>query len=264
MVGGIELDGPDGEPAVGLICNADHDVFADVARRLRKRGVAVRFFDPGTEVPTAAIESLSLLMNKKVDPNSFSALARAESRGVPTWNGTTTMVLGARLVGYAVLEAAGCTVPPVAFDPPEADYVAKTQWDWHFEPDPERDGEGDFYQRLVPTEPIDYKYYAVDTGEEVVVRVLRATSKLYGEKEYLDLIDPDPRAAEQVRRVVRRTDSQAIGVDFVRSGDEYVAVDVNPAMSFRESGMEPELVRSVLARLHESSERARADASTAI
>lgn len=234
---------------VGIICNRDHDVFARVADRLRSTGVRVQFFVPGRPVTADDLSGLSLLMNKKVDPHSFRALRDAEVDGTPTWNGYRTLFLGARLVGYRALERAGCRVPPVSLDPPDGDYVAKTRFDWHFHPDPELNGEGDLYQELLDVEPIDYKYYAVDTGEEVLVRVLRATSKLYGDKEYLDLVDPDPEVAACVRRLLRSVGAQALGVDFVRSEGEYWAVDVNPAMSFREADMVGELATSVLALL---------------
>ncbi|WP_423745198.1 hypothetical protein V5735_04065 (plasmid) [Haladaptatus sp. SPP-AMP-3] len=234
---------------VGVICNEEHDVFSVVGDELRNRGLRVDFFEPGTPLSEETISNLDLLMNKKVDPHSFRALERAESEGIATWNGYKTVLLGARLVGYRVLERVGCRVPPVSFEKPSGDYVAKTSFDWHFHPDPEFNGEGDFYQELVPADPIDHKYYAVDTGDEIVVRVLRAKSKLRGKKEYIDLIDPEPELAEKIRNVMKLTDSQAIGVDFIESDDGYWAVDVNPAMSFRQAEMEDQLVESVLAVL---------------
>lgn len=224
-------------------------MFSVVARRLRGRNVAVRFFEPGRAVGDEELTDLTLLMNKKVDPHSYRALRRAESLGIRTWNGTTTMLLGARLVGYHVLERAGARVPPVTLEKPDGDYVAKTYFDWHFHPDPELNGEGDVYQELVEADPVDYKYYAVDTGDDVVVRVLRARSKLRGEKEPLGIESPDPEPAEQVREVMRLTDTQAIDVDFVEADGQYWAVDVNPAMSFRGASMKDELVESVLATL---------------
>lgn len=245
-------NGPTGRPRVGLICNDGHSVFAEVADRVERRGATVRFFEPGRLLSEEELSGLSLLMNKKVDPASFAALTWADRNGVPSWNGYRTMLLGMRLVGYRTLEHVGCRVPSVSFEKPAGDYVAKTFADWHFQPDPELNGDGDIYQRLVPTEPIDYKYYAVATGTDVEVRVLRTTSKLHGEKEPLGLTDPDPDLAERVRRLVRLTDSQAIGVDFVRADGEFWAVDVNPAMSFRNAGMEDLLAESVCARLPEA------------
>lgn len=254
---------PNGSPAcprVGLICNETHAVFGEVAARLEAAGVGVQFFEPGRVLDADDLDGLSLLMNKKVDPASFYALARAERDGLPTWNGYRTMLLGMRLVGYRALERVGCRVPPVSFERPDGAYVAKTLADWHFEPDPELGGDGDIYQELVPASPFDYKYYAVDTGDDVSVRVLRTTSKLHGEKEPLGFVEPDPELDTRVRRLLRLTGSQALGVDFVEADGEFWAVDVNPAMSFRHVGMEPDLVTSVLARLDVGSETAVVDA----
>lgn len=234
---------------VGIICNDDHDVFAAVARRLERAGVSVRFFEPGRPLGEADIADLSLLMNKKVAPASMDALAHAERTGLRTWNGYWTVVLGLRLVGYSALEHVGFQVPPVSLEEPDGEYVAKTLADWHFRPDPERNGEGDIYQELVPATPVDYKYYAVDTGSDIRVRVLKTTSKLHGPKEPIALVEPEPRLADRVRDLMRLTDSQALGVDCVRADGKYWAVDVNPAMSFRNAEMEAELAASVLARL---------------
>lgn len=232
-----------------MICNPDHDVFTEVAEKLRRSGLDVEFFRPGRAIAPEDLQSLTLLMNKKVDPHSFRALAWAESHGIPVWNGYRTMLLGARLIGYNALERVGCRVPPVSTEKPDGPYVAKTYFDWHFHPDPELNGEGDLYQELLPTDPVDYKYYAVDVGDSIEVRVLLSTSKLYGEKEYLDVVDPDPEPAACVRRLMTLVDAQAIGVDFVRSDGEYWAVDVNPAMSFRGAEMESALAASALARI---------------
>ncbi|MFC7133209.1 MULTISPECIES: hypothetical protein [Salinibaculum] len=242
-------DGSAGERRVGLICNADHDIFADVARRLEAAGITVTFFEPGRRLTDADLADLALLMNKKVDPESFHALLAAQRLGVPTWNGFRTLLLGVRLLGYQKLRDVGFRVPPTHLTRPDGQHVAKTHVDWHFRPDPELNGEGDVYQELVPATPVDYKYYAVDTGSDIVVQVLKTTSKLRGEKRPLGLVEPDPDLARQVRALLRRTGTQALGVDCVRADGQYWAVDVNPAMSFRNAAMVPDLVESVLARL---------------
>jgi hypothetical protein len=234
---------------VGLICNDEHDVFRVVADRLEDRGATVTFFEPGRRLSADEITDCDLLLNKKVDPASFDALRTAAREGVRTWNGEQTVRLGVRLFGYGMLEHVGFHVPEVFFERPDADVVAKTAVDWHFEPDPERNGDGDLYQRLVPAEPIDHKYYAADVGDEIVVQVLRTTSKLQTAKRPLEMVDPDPVLADRVRELLRVTDTQAIGVDVVYGEDGPWAVDVNPAMSFRHTGMEDELVDSILERL---------------
>lgn len=240
----FQLPGP-----IGLICDPGHEVFTRVASRLEQRDFQVEFFEPGCRLAPETIDGLGLLANKKVDPESFRALRYAAQHGIPTWNGYTTVILGARLIGLKALETVGFRVPRTSLVKPDGDYVAKTLFDWHYEADPELNGEGAVYQELIPTAPIDDKYYGVDTGAEIHVGVLRSTSKLYGRKEPLELIDPDPTVASTVRRLMTLTDSQAIGVDIVWSNGEPYAVDVNPAMSFRHAEMEAELADSMVARL---------------
>jgi glutathione synthase/RimK-type ligase-like ATP-grasp enzyme len=239
---------------VGLICDPAHEVFARVAARLERRGFRVEFFEPGRRLDTETIDGLGLLANKKVDPESFRALRYAAQRGITTWNGYTTVILGSRLIGMTALEAVGFQVPKTSLQRPDGDYVAKLLFDWHDEPDPELNGEGAIYQELLPAAPFDDKYYAVDTGTGIDIRVLRSTSKLYGSKEPLGLVDPEPTVAAKLHRLMALTGSQAIGVDIVHSNGEPYAVDVNPAMSFRHAGMEAELADSMAARIESRAE----------
>lgn len=241
-------DGID-RPGIGIICNEEHDVFSAVAARLERLGAETRFFEPGRALEAADLSGLSLLMNKKVDVESFRALARAESNGLPTWNGFVPLLLGIRPIGDWALDRAGFRVPPGSFEKPAEDHVAKSLVDFHSQPDPVLNGDGEWYQVHVPAPAIDYKYYAIATGSSNEVRVLKTTSKLHGEKRPLELVAPDPDLADKLRRLVAMTDAQALGVDLVVAEGQYWAVDVNPAPSFRHTGMEDELVASVLARL---------------
>lgn len=236
---------------IGVICNPGHDVFSVVAQKLRTRGYRVQFFEPGERLEPETIEGVDLLANKKVDPESMRALHYADTHGIATWNGYMTALLGVRAIGYAALRAAGFRVPEYAFEKPEdgSDYVAKTLFDWHFHPDPELNGDGDIFQRFVPADPVDYKYYAVDTGRKRVVRVMRSRSKLRAEKACLDFVDPDPALAEQARTLMDLVDAHAIGVDVIYADGTPYAVDVNPAMSFRHMEMEPSLADSMEACL---------------
>jgi hypothetical protein len=243
--GGEAMD----RPRVGLICNSEHSVFSEVAGRLERLGIEARFFQPGRPLGEADLSGLSLLLNKKVDPESFRALAWAESNGLPTWNGFVPLLLGVRPLGDWALDHAGFRVPPGSFEKPTGNHVAKTLVDFHSQPDPVLNGDGEWYQEHVPAPAIDYKYYAVATGSSIEVRVLKTTSKLHGEKRPLELVAPDPDLADTIRRLVTMTDAQALGVDLVVADGQYWAVDVNPAPSFRHTGMEHALVASVLARL---------------
>ncbi|MFB6183553.1 MAG: hypothetical protein ABEI96_03275 [Haloarculaceae archaeon] len=235
---------------VGLVCNADHPVFASVAARVARRDREVVFFEPGVPIPHNAIDELALLVNKKVRLASFRALHYADRTGVPTWNGfVPTTALSCRLVALYALDAVGCRTPPVTFEKPTGEYVAKTRYGW--EGEPSVGGDGDFYQELLRSEPVDYKYYAVDTGDGIETRVLVVRSKLFGEKELLDTTDPDPTLESRVADLVGRFDARALGVDFVRSDGDYYAVDVNVAPSFRDADLEDALVASIESSLRE-------------
>ncbi|WP_254537263.1 hypothetical protein [Halomarina litorea] len=234
---------------IGIVCNADHDVFRAVADGLRDHGHEVTFFHPGRPVPERDIDRLDLLANKKVSRAAVEALQYAERTGVRTWNGYYAVLLGARFVGLRALEAVGFRVPPASTTKPDCEYVVKSLVDWYGDGNPHLGGDGEVYQKYVPADPIDDKYYAVDVGGEVRVRAVRARSKLYGEKALLGTVDPDPALAAKTRALLRAVGAQALGVDVVHADGVAYAVDVNPAMSFRGVGMDEDLVESVLARL---------------
>lgn len=231
--------------SIGFICARSHEVFGPVGEALEEAGVPVVFFEPGRPVSPEAIEGLSLLVNKKLGPETYRALAEAERRGVRTWNGYPAVLLGARAIGMQALERVGFAVPETTREPPPCPYVAKSAFDWHLAPDPEPYGHAALYQPLLPADPIDYKYYAVDDGQRIHVRVLRARSKLYGDKEALDLVPPDPVLAARVRGLMELVGAQALGIDVVYVDGTPYAVDVNPAMSFRYTGLEAEIAASL-------------------
>jgi hypothetical protein len=240
---------PAAEARIGFICKPDHDVFRPLATRLEEAGATVEFFQSASVVDAAALERLSLLVNKKVEPSSFGLLARAERSGLATWNGYPTVLLGLRMVGYRALERAGFPVPPVSTEKPDQEYIAKSLADYHGQPPPERNGEGDIYQVFLDATPVDYKYYAVDTGSAIAVKVFRTTPKLDGDPRVRNRCDADPLVATRLRRLLRAVDAQALGVDCRKSRQQYYAVDVNPAMSFRNTAMENALYESLLSRV---------------
>jgi hypothetical protein len=221
-------------------------VFSIVAAGLEDRGFEVQFFEPGRAIDPSLIDELSLLVNKKVVPASIRSLRYAERSNIPTWNGSLPAILGARPLGMNVLEAAGFLVPETTFERPEGPYVSKPIFDWHGQPDPELYGDGPLFQELLPTEPIDFKYYAVKDDDRTHIVVLRVRSKLLHEKTYVNRVRPDPTVASKVRRLLDLVDAQAIGVDLVHARGEFYAVDVNPAPSFRQTDLEVELVESIV------------------
>ncbi|MCT9095039.1 hypothetical protein [Haloarchaeobius sp. HME9146] len=233
---------------VGVLCAPDHTVFAAVADSLRDRGVGVTFYDPEIPLDGATVAELDAVVSKKTRPATFTTLRRAADRGIPAWNDFVAYcVFGLRLVGLHALDAVGFRTPPVSFTPPEGEYVAKTLRSW--EGTPVVNEEGDFYQPLLPAAPIDHKYYCVDDGEQYHVRVLEASSKLEGEKRILGHLEPDPELAAKLETLAARTGAHGVGVDIIHVEGEPYAVDVNPAPSFRETGLEAPIVDSIASLL---------------
>lgn len=234
---------------IGILCKDDHPVFTTVANRLRDAGYGVRFFDPRSELSPTHIEGLALLVNKQVFPRNLPALRYAQRTGTPLWNNlVATIALSSRLIGLRALEAVGFRTPRVMFERPEFEYVAKPYYIWDGEP--ELNGEGGFYQTLIPTEPIDYKYYAVDDGTRVRTAAKCVTSKLHGPKRFLEQVRPRPPLVRRSRRLVNRLGLRGVGIDFVRDDeDRFWAVDVNLAAGYRDSGLEPALYRSIRSNL---------------
>jgi glutathione synthase/RimK-type ligase-like ATP-grasp enzyme len=110
---------------------------------------------------------------------------------------------------------------------------------------PELNGEGDLYEEYLPAAKIDYKYYVVDDGERLHARVLRATSKLFGEKRVVGEAEPVPAHVERIGDLMSRTEMRAVGVDFVLVDEDWYAVDLNPCPSFRGTGLEDALTDSI-------------------
>lgn len=231
-------------PRTGIICPPDHVVFADVAAGLRERGHEVVFLDPETEVPTERLDALDLLVNKKVRWAAFHALEYAYRNDIPAWNDyVTSMLFSNRLAQLSALSAVGFATPAVHAEKPDGDYVAKGFLDILGEPT--LNGEGDWYEPLLPFDGTDHKYYAVDDGEAVHVVVNRYDSKLLGERTYRGRVDPEPSVVDRVERLLRFTGARSLGVDLVYVDGEPHALDVNPAPSFRHTGMTGVLVDSI-------------------
>jgi glutathione synthase/RimK-type ligase-like ATP-grasp enzyme len=233
------------DPAhVGITCSPDHPVFSVVGERLSNHGHRVTYFDPTEPVDRASLETLSLYVHKKTRPASVRTLLRAERRGVPTWNSATgVLACVSRFTQLCVLSGVGFNVPEASRTKPPGDYVAKNLYHWNMSP--EVNGEGDVYERLLPADPIDYKYYVVDDGSQYRTAVVRATSKLYGTKQVIGRADP---VADHVRRIVwlmEQLGMRGIGVDVIRVEDDWYAVDLNPCPSFRQTGLEDALVASI-------------------
>lgn len=246
MVVGMARDEPD---RIGILCAVDQPVFAAVAERLRESGYAVQFFDPRSAISPDRIEELSLLVNKQVFPVTLPALGHARRTGTPLWNDLpATIAFSSRLICLRALEEVGFRTPTVTFAKPAGEYVAKDHYIWNGEP--ELNGEGDFYQELIPTEPVDYKYYAVDDGERIQTAGRRVTSKLYGPKRFLGRARTRPKLTARLQRLVERAGIRGVGVDLVRDDENrFWAVDLNLAAGYRNTELEPAICASIRASL---------------
>ena len=238
-----------GDGSIGILCQKNKPVFAEVAERLRNAGFRVRFFHPRSQLSLGHITDLSLIVNKETLPSALPAVRHAQQAGTPVWNNLqATILFSSRLVGLRALSEMGFLTPAVTFEKPEGEYVAKGYYIWN--DDPELNGEGDFYQELIPTEPVDYKYYAVNDGKRIHVAGRRVTSKLYGQKQFLGQIQIRPALATSLRQLVERFDLRGVGVDLVKDDHgQYWAVDVNLAAGYRDTGLEPALTKSIIASL---------------
>ena len=235
--------------SIGILCQKSKPVFREVAERLRSSGFQVRFFHPQASLSPAHIADFSLIVNKKTLPSALPTLRHARQTGTALWNNLQAVVLfSSRLIGLRALSEMGFLIPEVTLEKPDSEYVAKGYYVWNDEP--ELNGEGDFYQELIPTEPVDYKYYAVNDGSRIHVAGRRVTSKLYGEKQFLGQIRIKPALAASLRDLVARFDLRGVGVDLVKDQDgQYWAVDVNLAAGYRDTGLEPALTESIITSL---------------
>ena len=234
-----------GKHHIGIAGPSDHPVFAQVVDRIRDRGVTVTWFDPTEPIPEAAIRPLSLFVAKRNRPASIRGLCTAARLGVPTWNSATSaMVCVHHVTQLCALAGVGFRVPPVTVEPPGGDYVAKDALHWGG--DPVVNGTGEVYEPLLAADPIDHKYYAVADGDEVAVRVVRATSKLHGEKQVVGRGGVIDEHVRRIERLLGLLEMRGVGVDLIRADGDWYAVDLNPCPSFGGAEMVDELVGSLV------------------
>lgn len=242
MCHGVTPDG--GRERIGITCQPDHPVFSVVGEILAEHGHDVSFFDATRPIGRDALRELSLFVNKHTRPASVRALIDAERLGVPTWNSATgVQACMSRFSQRAVLADAGFRVPDASRTKPPGDYVAKGLFHW--DTTPTLDGDGDIYEPLLTTDPVDHKYYTVDDGSGFRTVVVRATSKLWGEKTVLGRADPLPEHVARIESIMAKLDMCALGVDLIRAESAWYAVDLNPCPGFSETGLEYALVRSI-------------------
>lgn len=229
---------------IGITAPSDHPVFSVVGKRLSERGYTVSYFDANTPIDREELEGLALFVHKRTRPASVRAVIMAERLGVSTWNSATGVVACvSRFSQLCLLTGVGFAIPTASRTKPTGDYVAKGLYHW--DTSPEVNGDGDVYEELLPADPIDFKYYVVDTGTSYRTTVLRATSKLWGEKRVLGVTDPIQEHVDRITSLMKRLDMRSIGVDVIRTDDGWYAVDINPCPSFAQTGLESALVDSM-------------------
>ncbi|MFB6074019.1 MAG: histidine kinase [Haloarculaceae archaeon] len=235
----------DREPAhIGIACTPGHPVFSVVADALSARGHETTYLDPTGPIDRDTLASLSLFVSKHTRPATVRALIDAERLGVPTWNSATgVQACASRFSQLSVLEGVGFAVPEASREKPDGDYVAKGLFHW--DETIEVNGDGDLYETLLPADPVDYKYYSVDDGQHRRTVVLRATSKLEGEKTVLGRAEPLPEHVARIESLMALLDMRSLGVDLLCADETWYAVDLNPCPSFVGTGLEDALVASI-------------------
>ncbi|WP_440991797.1 histidine kinase [Haloarchaeobius baliensis] len=238
------MSGDGGRPRIGITSDPEHPVFSVVGDRLVADGFDVRYFDATRTLPVDVLDGLAAFVTKHTRPGSVRSLVAAERHGVPTWNSATgVQVCISRLSQLCALETVGFHVPDVTRTKPDCDYVAKGLYHW--DDVLEINGDGDVYEPLLPCERVDYKYYTVHDGERYRTVVLRATSKLDGEKTIVGRADPVPEHVDRIETLMDTLGMRGIGVDLVRTADRWYAVDLNPCPGFGGTGLEAVLADSI-------------------
>jgi len=214
---------------IGIVCEADHPVFGRAAERLAARGFGVELFPPGEPFGAEALDGLDALANTTLSPWSFAALRHADRAGVETWNGyAPTTMLSCRLLALHALERLGCHVPATGTAETSRDTVRRARFRWDQPPA----SRADVLLEHVRTEPVTYRYYAVDDGVETHVHAMVVRSELDGYRPAAEEADVDVELATRVRELLDRFGARTVAVDFVATREAFYAVDVDPAPDF--------------------------------
>lgn len=227
---------------IGVVSEPDHPVFGRVAERLAARGFGVEFFPPGEPLDAGEMNDLEALANTVRSRRSFATLREADRTGLETWNGfTPTTVLSCRLVALNALERLGCRVPTTGSSRSDGDAVRKSRFRW----DQPTENREDVFVERVRSEPVTYRYYAVNDGVETHVQAMILRSKLDGYRPAAEEADVDVELAARVRELLDRFEARTIAVDFVATRDAFYAVDVDPAPDFFDAGLERRIADSM-------------------
>ncbi len=235
---------PESPARVGITCRSDHPTFGTVGDVLAERGYAVSYLDAERPIDRGTLSGLSAFVIKHTRPASVRALVAAERMGVPTWNSATgVLACVSRFSQLCALSGVGFPVPAASRVRPAGPYVAKGLYHW--QPGATVNGEGAVYEELLDADPVDHKYYVVDDGGTRRTVVLRAASKLRGEKRVLGGAEPVAEHVDRIEALMDRLGMRGVGVDLVRTDDGWYAVDLNPCPGFEGTGFEDALADSV-------------------
>lgn len=227
---------------IGIVCEADHPVFGTVAERLAARGFGVEFFLPGEPLGDEALDGLDALVSTVLDRRAFAALREADRAGLETWNGyAPTTMLSCRLLALHALERLGCHVPTTDSSGMDGDAVRRARFRW----DRPTTATDDVFVERVRTEPVTYRYYAVDDGVETHVHAMVVRSEPDGYRPASEEADVDVELATRVRELLDRFQARSVAVDFVATREAFYAVDVDPAPDFFGADLDRRIADSI-------------------
>ncbi|SFS01447.1 hypothetical protein SAMN05216559_2500 [Halomicrobium zhouii] len=227
---------------IGIVCEADHPVFGRAAERLAARGFGVEFFSPGEPLGPDALDGLDALANTVLSPRSFAVLREADRAGLETWNGyAPTTMLSCRLLSLHALDRLGCQVPSTGPSETDGDAVERARFRW----DQPTAARADVPVERVRTEPVTYRYYAVDDGVETHVHAMVLRSELDGYRPAAEEADVDVELATRVRELLDRFGARTVAVDFVATREAFFAVDVDPAPDFFGTDLDRRIADSI-------------------
>jgi len=159
---------------IGIVCEADHPVFGRAAERLATRRFGVEFFPPGEPFGAEALDGLDALANTTLSPWSFAALRHADRAGGGDLERVRTdddaLLSPPRAARARTL---GCHVPATG----TAESQPRHRQAGPVSLGPTTSFAGGRPPRSVRTEPVTYRYYAVDDGVETHVHAMVVRSE---------------------------------------------------------------------------------------
>jgi glutathione synthase/RimK-type ligase-like ATP-grasp enzyme len=225
---------------VGIMCSEGHEVFSGVSLLLEQDyGHRVDFIQPEKELGCDEISNYDILVPKKSREEVYRNLRKAEEEEVETVNSlVSSMTADHNVASMYHLGELDYEVPERVNGDWES-IVEKPAFEaqmFHPRKDPGKLRENCITEEYIECSGIDYKVYIVDTGEEIFVSGVKTGSKLERNPEKREIFEPSDIgfSEEDAGEVLEEFfDADFLGIDFIENGEDYYAVDVNSAPSFR-------------------------------